>query len=195
MDRGPVLVLNRNYQPIHVTDVKRAFCLLYQGSARAVDESLNVLDFEAWCAAEIPEGAPTIGTVSQPIRIPYVILLHECTHYRISRVRFSRMNVYLRDGNTCQYCGTKLPRAKLNLDHVVPRTQGGPTSWENVVASCIPCNLRKGGRTPRQAGMRLIRKPYRPRWSPLVQRGLNGPIREAWKPFLPEAGADPHPSG
>jgi 5-methylcytosine-specific restriction endonuclease McrA len=90
----------------------------------------------------------------------------------------------VRDDGTCQYCGVKRPRAELNLDHVVPRSQGGTTSWENVVCSCVPCNLRKANRTPDQAGMRLLRLPVRPRWTPAFRPpGRGGGYRE-WLPFL-----------
>ena len=86
-----------------------------------------------------------------------------------ARVRFSRLNIYARDRNTCQYCGRRPPRAELNLDHVIPRSRGGVTNWENVVCSCVPCNLKKGGRTPDEARMRLLRHPIRPRWTPFIR--------------------------
>lgn len=184
-----VLVLNKNYQPIHVTTVRRAFSLLYQGLARAVDQEYRTFDFPSWAALAAEHGDDAIGTVSQPIRIPRVILLHACNALPRRRVRFSRLNIYLRDDNTCQYCQRKSPKEGLNLDHVVPRAQGGETSWENVVCCCVPCNLKKGGRTPVQAGMRLLRQPFRPRWSPLIRRGLREGIVAQWRPFLTEADA------
>jgi 5-methylcytosine-specific restriction endonuclease McrA len=100
-------------------------------------------------------------------------------------VRFSRLNIYARDRNTCQYCGRRPPRAELNLDHVIPRSRGGVTSWENVVCSCVQCNLKKGGRTPDEAHMRLQRHPLRPRWTPFF-RGppKSGAFYEQWLPFL-----------
>jgi 5-methylcytosine-specific restriction endonuclease McrA len=113
-----------------------------------------------------------------------VILLQAFDRVPRRHVRFSRINIYARDRNTCQYCGERNPRGELNLDHVVPRTLGGRSTWENVVCSCIGCNRKKGGRTPVQAGMRLIRKPQRPRWSPVLSV-VNG--REGypeWRPFL-----------
>jgi 5-methylcytosine-specific restriction endonuclease McrA len=90
----------------------------------------------------------------------------------------------MRDANTCQYCGEELPRAELNLDHVVPRAQGGRTTWENVVCCCIDCNLSKGARTPVQAGLKLLKTPVRPRWTPTF-RTNGGRVRyREWLPFL-----------
>ncbi|MDF1563399.1 MAG: HNH endonuclease [Deltaproteobacteria bacterium] len=182
-----VLVLNKHYQPIHVTTVRRAFVLLYQGAAKAVDERYQLYDFPSWSALSAHEDS--IGTVRTRIRVPRVVLLQACAALPRRQVRFSRLNIYLRDGNTCQYCGRTLPREGLNLDHVKPRTQGGVTSWENIVCCCIRCNLKKGGRTPEQAGMRLLRRPHKPRWSPLIRKGLRPGILAQWRPFLSEADA------
>ena len=93
-----------------------------------------------------------------------------------TKVRFSRHNIYMRDGNTCQYCGQELPRTELNLDHVVPRAQGGRTTWENVVCCCIDCNLSKGARTPEQAGLKLLKAPVRPRWTPTFRTNGGRPL-------------------
>lgn len=178
-----VLVLNRNYQPIHVTDVKRAFSLLYQGVARALDEQYRLYDFEDWAALAAAE-KESIRTVSRVIRVPRVLVLAAFEKLPRMRARFSRHNIYLRDDDTCQYCGQRLKRTQLNLDHVIPRSQGGRTCWENVVCSCIACNLRKGGRTPAQAGMALLRPPARPKWTPLFKgQGKWQEYRE-WVPFL-----------
>ena len=101
-----------------------------------------------------------------------------------TKVRFSRHNIYMRDGNTCQYCAQELPRSELNLDHVVPRAQGGRTTWENVVCCCIDCNLTKAARTPEQAKMKLLKGPVRPRWTPTF-RTNGGKVRyREWLPFL-----------
>lgn len=179
-----VLVLNRSFMPVHITSVKRAFILLYQGIAKAVDKQYELFDFESWAELGAHEHADTIGLVGRAIRIPRVILLTEYDRLPRRRVRFSRHNIYLRDRNTCQYCDIVFPKPDLNLDHVVPRSQNGRTTWENVVCSCIPCNRRKGGRTPDEARMALKRSPRRPEWSPLY--GFQGRhlTYEAWKPFL-----------
>lgn len=183
MINSSVLVLNRNYQPVHVTTVKRAFSLLYQGVARAIDEQYRLYEFAGWAALSAANHE-SILTSSRTIRVPRVVVLTAYEHLPRGRVRFSRLNIYARDHDTCQYCGRQLPRADLNLDHVTPRSQGGKTSWENVVCSCIPCNLRKGGRTPEQAGMRLMRRPARPRWTPFFRGAARRVTYREWLPFL-----------
>lgn len=180
-----VLVLNRLYQPVHVTSVRRALILLYRGAAKAVDQQYQTFDFESWAEVSAAVHEESIGTPHKRLRVPRVILLQAYDHLPRARVRFSRLNIYARDRNTCQYCGRRPQRAELNLDHVVPRSHGGVTSWENVVCSCVPCNLRKGGRTPDQAHMKLLRQPIRPRWTPFF-RGppKTGAFYEQWLPFL-----------
>jgi 5-methylcytosine-specific restriction endonuclease McrA len=144
-----------------VCSLKRAFVLLYQGVAKAIDEEFRLFDFASWSALSA-EVAESIGTSTRRIRVPRVLVLTTFDRLPRTRVRFSRHNIYLRDENTCQYCAQRLPRAELNLDHVVPRSKGGSTTWENVVCSCIPCNLRKANRTPDEADMPLMTEPRRP---------------------------------
>jgi 5-methylcytosine-specific restriction endonuclease McrA len=189
MLEGGVLVLNRLYHPVHVTSVRRAFTLLYQGAARALDAEFRTFDFESWAALGAATHADALGTVAGRIRIPRVIVLMAYEHLPRARVRFSRSNVYARDDDTCQYCARRFRRAELNLDHVVPRSRGGATTWENVVCSCVPCNLRKGGRTPEEAGMRLLRAPGRPRWTPLLRNATRRVLHAEWRPFLTVADA------
>ncbi len=181
---APVLVLNRSYLPIHVTSVQRAFVLLYRGMAKAVDERYETFDFGSWRELEISDGYDAIGIVGGAIRVPRVILLAAFDRVPRRHVRFSRTNIYARDRNTCQYCGRRYTRSQLNLDHVVPRAQGGRSTWENVVCSCVECNRRKGGRTPVQAAMRLIRAPVRPRWTPIAGILTGRRDYPEWKPFL-----------
>lgn len=184
MLNSAVLVLNRHYQPVHVTNVKRAISLLYQGVARAIDEQYRLYDFEDWAALSAASDDDAIHGVSRALRIPRVVVLAVFEKLPKVRVRFSRLNIYARDEDTCQYCGRKRKRADLNLDHVVPRSQGGRTSWDNVVCSCIECNLRKGGRTPAQAGLKLLREPFRPKWTPLLRGSPMKGAHRAWLPFL-----------
>lgn len=178
-----VLVLNRIYQPVHVTSVKRAFSLLYQGIARAIDDQYKLYEFSDWAELSAAEH-DSVGTINRRIRIPRVLVLSAYEHLPKGRVRFSRLNIYARDGDTCQYCGRKLARNELNLDHVIPRSQGGKTSWENVVCSCVPCNLRKGGRTPDQAHMTMLKRPMRPRWTPFFRGSARRVTYREWLPFL-----------
>ncbi len=177
------LVLNRAFLPIHVTTVRRAFSLLYRGVARAVDEEYRTFDFDDWSELSTI-GCEAVGMVEGLIRIPRVILLVSFDRVPRREVRFSRHNIFLRDRNTCQYCGSRKSRSELNLDHVVPRALGGTTTWENVVCACIECNRRKGGRTPEQAGMRLQRRPRRPSWPPFVARNVAAACYREWRPFL-----------
>ena len=179
-----VLVLNRSYLPIHVTSVRRAFALIYQGIARAVDEQYQTFDFEGWRQLAVARDAEAIGTSSGPIRVPRVIVLIAFDRVPKRHVRFSRINIYARDNFTCQYCGMRYPRSELNLDHVIPRSLGGRSTWDNVVCSCLECNRRKGGNTPAQAGLSLRRPPARPRWTPLMNLMLSSVRYNEWRPFL-----------
>lgn len=179
-----VLVLNRSYLPIHVTSVRRAFALLYQGLAHAVDAQYRTFDFTGWSELAAAEHEETVGLVDRVIRVPRVILLLVYDRVPRRHVRFSRYNIYGRDRSVCQYCGHQFPRSELNLDHVVPRSQGGRSCWENVVCSCLACNRRKGGRTPEQAGMRLLRPVRRPQWTPFMIEMFSLRRYEDWKPFL-----------
>jgi 5-methylcytosine-specific restriction endonuclease McrA len=201
MLNSPVLVLNRSYLPVHVTSVRRAFSLVYQGIARVVDGEYRTFDFEQWSRLRVlngherrhnghdhhdapQNGAEWVGTSRGRLAAPRVIVLTVFDRVPRRHVRFSRANVMTRDGFTCQYCGDRPPRSQLNLDHVVPRAHGGRSTWENVVASCLDCNRRKGGRTPEQAGLRLLRAPARPRWTPLATLPLAHVRHDEWRPFL-----------
>lgn len=182
-----VLVLNRGYQPVAVTGVERAFGLLYSGAAKALDEQYQTFDYESWVELGTEQGDDIIHTVKQALKVPRVVVLQTFDKLPRTKIRFSRQNVYARDGFTCQYCAQEFPRSKLNLDHVIPRTQGGRTRWENIVCSCIECNLTKGGRTPEQAGMKLVRRPGRPQWTSVLPR--KGRVYKEWLPFIDTASA------
>lgn len=180
--RSKALVLNRSFLPIHITTVRRACVLLFQGIARAVDADCQTFDFGGW--RERLEEGESLGLVTGTMPVPRVIVL--VTYDRVPRrhLRFSRHNVYSRDRDTCQYCGRRLPRSELNLDHVVPRSQGGLSTWDNVVCSCHTCNRRKGGNTPEQSGIRLLRRPVRPAWTPFLGETFGQPRYREWRPFL-----------
>ncbi|MGB9736228.1 MAG: HNH endonuclease [bacterium] len=179
-----VLVLNKSFLPIHITTVKRAFVLLYEGIAKVVDNQFAIYDFNNWAELKAEYGDDVIGVVHKVIKVPRVIVL--VTYDRIPKkhVRFSRLNIFARDKNTCQYCGRIFPRNELNIDHVIPRSMGGLSTWENVVCSCFECNKKKGGRTPEQAGMKLIRKPKKPEWTPYAAFNFKHIIYKEWTPFL-----------
>ena len=184
MAESAVLVLNSVYQAVQVTTVRRAFRLFYAGRVRAVAPDFTTYDFENWC--ELPAGIEheVIHTPRRAIRIPRVIQL---LHYdRVPRreVRFTRRNIFYRDRNRCQYCGRVFAQSELNLDHVVPLSRGGVSTWENVVCACVSCNSRKGNRTPSEAGMLLVRSPRRPAGHPILRAGWIGPRYEEWRTFL-----------
>ncbi|MCS7336622.1 MAG: HNH endonuclease [Verrucomicrobiae bacterium] len=184
-----VLVLNRLWQAVNICTVRRALILLFQGHAQVVmsgpDGSFRTYDFKEWRDfSERDPGTEYVRTVSFRIRVPRIILLLVYDRVPKKEVKFTRHNIFERDKNTCQYCGRVFPRQDLNLDHVIPRDRGGPTTWENVVCSCLECNARKGNRTPQEAGMRLIRKPKRPKWRPFVQINFNLYQHDSWKHFI-----------
>ncbi|MGD9649052.1 MAG: HNH endonuclease [Pirellulales bacterium] len=191
-----VLVLNRVYLAVHVVSVRRAFSLLCRDLAEVVhieDGQYANYDFASW--REISElranfkepGQDWIRAVNFEIQVPRVIRLLVYDRLPKQTVRFNRRNIFARDGNRCQYCGRRFPTSELSLDHVVPRSRGGDTTWENIVCSCVKCNVRKGGRTPVEANMRLVRAPYRPKRSPLLTIKLGNPKYESWKSFLDNA--------
>lgn len=187
----PVLVLNRLWQAVNIIGARRAFGLLARGHAQVVfnDEenfrTFSMLDWMDFSASNPPRTAlDTVHTPTRTIRLPRVILLTFFDKLPCKELKLTRNNVFERDKNTCQYCARVLPREQLNLDHVIPRDAGGKTTWENIVCSCIPCNSRKANRLPHVAHMRLIRKPARPKWRPVISLVLGNQHREMWKDFL-----------
>jgi len=179
-----VLVLNRSFQPVAVTRAGRAFGLLCSGAARALDREFRLFDLSSWQELAAEVGDDVIRTPRMVLKVPRVVVLQAYDRMPKRQIRFSRQNVYLRDNFTCQYCGRQFARAQLNLDHVVPRSQGGRTSWQNVVCSCVRCNLDKGGRTPAQAGLKLLSQPKRPSWTTLAQPSSGKVPYAEWLPFI-----------
>ena len=192
-----VLVLNRFYMAIRVINVRRSFTLLYRECAEANDTENGQYisyDFESWCelsqlaSLEKQPGEDYIQAVNFELRVPRILRLTRFDKMPVQTVRFNRKNLFARDDHTCQYCGRSEPAHKLSLDHVVPRSHGGPTTWENIVCCCLRCNSRKGGRTPREARMTLLSRPSKPRINPLLIQSMEDPRYECWKTFLPAAG-------
>ncbi len=181
----PVLVINRLYQPVQITSARRAVLLLFGESASALDDGGELHDFGSWRRLPVRDGDDAIPIVGGALRVPRVVHLRRYERARRPAVRLTRKNVMLRDGHLCQYCAAHLPTRDLNIDHVVPRSRGGPDSWENLVTACRQCNLRKGRRTPEEASMRLLREPFTPRWTVTMQilMGVQRPVKE-WQPFL-----------
>ena len=132
-------------------------------------------------------GAVWVRTAMIVTQVPGVFPLWGYEKLPKQTVKFNRRNIFARDHNQCQYCGKKFVTNELSLDHVVPRSQGGGTSWDNIVCACVDCNVRKGGRTPRQANMTLIRKPEKPKRSPLLNLKLTQNKYRSWPSFLDNA--------
>ncbi len=128
-----------------------------------------------------------VRTTRVVIAVPKIIRVLGYDRLPREVVKLNRRNIYARDGSRCQYCGKPFPTRELTLDHVVPRVQGGENSWTNLVCACVRCNARKGGRTPAQASMKLIRAPKRPRRNPAIALRLGSPRYQSWKAFLDEA--------
>lgn len=181
-----VLVLNRVFQAIQVTSVKRAVSLLYSGRVRAVAADYTTYDFENWRDVPVQPVDDVILTPTRAIPVPHVVQLLRFDRVPVQEVKFSRANIYLRDRNRCQYCGRKFSSSELSLDHVVPISRGGRSTWLNVVCACLKCNVRKGNRLPDECGMHLINEPVRPRWHPL-RRFEGRCYPEVWKNFLDAA--------
>jgi 5-methylcytosine-specific restriction endonuclease McrA len=192
-----VLVLNKLFMAVHIISVRRAFILLCKDLAEVVsleDGQFATYDFETW--REVSEFRAKhfrqvdddwVRTATSEIQVPRVIRLLGYEKLPRQTVKFNRRNIFARDHNQCQYCGKKFPTTELSLDHIVPRSQGGMSTWENIVCSCINCNVKKGGRTPKQAHMTLIRKPEKPKRSPLLNLKLTLTKYQSWKTFLENA--------
>ncbi len=162
------LLLNITYEPLRVISWQKAITLLTLGKVEVVEE----YDQE-------------LRSVSFSIKLPAVVRLLHLVKWRDGPVKFSRRNIYERDQGQCQYCGQDLARQEITYDHVIPKSQGGGTSWENVVTCCLKCNGKKGGRTPQQAGMKLRHIPKRPAWNMSVRLTIG--IRQApksWRDYL-----------
>ncbi len=188
-----VLVLNRLYLAIHIVNVRRAFCLLFRELAEVVhleEGQFANYSFQSW--REISElradykqpHEDWIHGVGFEIQVPRVIRLLCFDRLPKQQLHLNRRNILARDEHTCQYCGRHHPTHQLSLDHVIPRSLGGETTWENVVCACLSCNIRKGGRTPHEARMKLVRRPFRPHRNPLLALKLNNPKYESWRTWL-----------
>ena len=183
-----VLVLNRNWIAVHICDARRALVMLYQDLARVVTENYETLDFEHWRdLSRLADANEVVHTPRYPLMIPQVVKLVLYNRFPPLRVKFSRRNIYMRDRNQCQYCGARPPREDMTIDHVVPRSRGGKSMWENVVLACSHCNARKGNRVLSQCGMGLIRKPLKPHWLLSGHAEFNPENRPLWQRFIDEA--------
>jgi len=191
-----VLVLNKHYMAVRVVGAKRAFSLLFRELAEVVSVEkgrYSNYDFESWCEVSQfkrtfePDGNDWVSTVNFYVAVPRIIRLLFYDRLPRNEVKFNRRNIFARDRSRCQYCGKRFASSELSLDHVIPRSMGGRSVWENVVCACTSCNAKKGGRTPKQAGMSLIRTPVKPKRNPLVHIHLGHQRYRSWKQFLDHA--------
>ena len=182
----PTLVLNRNWQPVNVATVERALVMLWNESARVVDpHDYQMYTWADWSRLAPREGEPFIQAIRMRLRVPEVVTLVTYDRLPAAAVSFSRRNIFKRDHYTCQYCGVQPGSEELTIDHVLPRAQGGTSTWDNCVLACVACNKRKADRTPEQAGLRLRKQPVRPAWKPLY---ASPNVRVAsWSKFVSEA--------
>lgn len=161
---GRCLVLNQNYEPISITRIKRAVCLILLGKA----ESIEVYPYK-------------IHTVSSTYEVPSVLRLLHFIHVRRPNLPLTKHNILKRDNYTCQYCGAR--GVPMTTDHIIPKKAGGIDSWENLVCACTKCNNLKGNREPEQAGLKLLRKPKCPHFFVILNKLVPIPD-ERWKQYL-----------
>jgi hypothetical protein len=186
----PVLVLNKRWVPIQVSNVRDALCLVAKGSAKIIDPTdFSQLDFMSW--ADVSKAREKVGDImirSTRLSIvpPEVIVLDKYEGQGEKSVVFSRRNLFKRDKYTCLYCGVQPGPDELTVDHIMPKSRGGTSTWENCALACVECNKRKANRTPDEAGMKLRRTPKKPSWKTLAQVS---PLdrRESWDQFLSRA--------
>lgn len=163
-----VLLLNITYEPLKIINWKKAINLLCLGKVEVIKEYEH-----------------EIRSVSFSLKLPSVVRLLKLIKRPKSPIKFSRQNIYSRDRYTCQYCGHRFDSEELTYDHVLPKSRGGRTQWENIVTCCVECNRKKGGRTPEEASMRLIRKPNRPSWVPALRITIGFQrVPETWRDYL-----------
>lgn len=197
-----MLLLNAHYVAMRVVSARRAFALLFKRDAARshVAEVVHIedghyvsYDFEDWAELSAfkrefePAQHDWVRTVRSHLVVPRIIRVLRFSRVHLQEVKFNRRNIFGRDHNACQYCGRKFSSSELSLDHVVPRSKGGSTSWGNLVCCCLKCNVRKGGRTPAQAGMTLVKTPEKPRHNPTMTIHLTDRRFASWKQFLDAA--------
>ena len=188
IDKKKVLVLNKSWIPVSVLSLDKALIKLFSEYSDGVPKAVivdcandfNTMTWSEWSKITPSDGEERLRSVSAAFRIPLVIQLTKYDKTPIYKSKYCRRTVYRRDGNQCQYCGEKPGISKLTIDHVVPRSQGGMTTWANCVLACIGCNTRKGGMTPAQAKMNLLRQPKVPKMN-----SLKCDVKvDGWEPFL-----------
>ena len=188
--KDPVLVLNRNWQPVQITSIKEAICLVAKGSARIIEpKTFEVYDLLSWADATKAKarfGDTLIRSPRLALLPPEVVVLSKYDGMAERSVVFSRKNIFKRDRYTCQFCGAQPGPESLTIDHIKPRSKGGISSWDNCVLACLECNKRKSDRSLEDAGMKLRKIPKKPSWKSLVQIPPRL-RRESWENFISRA--------
>lgn len=189
-----VLVLNKFYQPVNVISIKSALKKVIKGIAEIVtveDESYYNYDFTSWTEFSQLKSELNIDNeydefILGSFLVPRVIRSLTYSGVPKKHVKLNRRNIYQRDGNICQYCGNSFPTDKLSIDHIIPRSQGGKTTWNNVACACKKCNSKKGGKTPKEAHMHLIRKPFEPKANQKFFVTIDDKKYMSWSHFVSE---------
>lgn len=182
------LVLNKNWMPITITKVHRALSMVFIGHAVVLDENFVTHDFKSWSdLSGSMSGGKRILTVTMGLLIPYVIVLTSYNKVPKRKVRLSRRNIYTRDNGTCQYCGKKPSKDEVSIDHIVPRSKGGKSTWTNLILACTPCNIKKSDKMLSESGMTLLKKPDIPRWPMAQAIKIDSEGRGFWQKFVSDA--------
>jgi hypothetical protein len=181
---NPVMVLNKMWMPIRVITVKRAFVLAFANRASIVlPDDYSVYDWEKWCKIPPAEGEQSILTATSAVKIPEVIVLLRYDKLHTRGVRLTKRNIFLRDGHICQYTGKQVKASEADIDHIIPKSRGGKSAWDNMVVCSKDVNRRKADRTPEEAGLQLIRKPSKPAATRLLFDPKKG-CPASWDKFL-----------
>lgn len=199
-----VLMLNKSWVPVDTCTVRSAFGRIFMETARFMDtagDAYTLHDIESWIELPVTEEMASVHTSRTQIRVPEILVLRSDIVPRRRVMQFSRRNLARRDRLTCQYCGSRPGPQQLTMDHVVPKSKGGQSTWTNCVLSCLDCNSKKADKPLEEVGMQLRMRPemrilhpadkhkwsapYRPAWSPVFRVNASS-LKESWKKFLPD---------
>lgn len=190
-----VLVLNKFFIAVNIVSSRRAIALLFKPTVEVInhrDGDFKPFEFAQWIKysdslnGHLDESELVIRTPSHKIIVPKVIRLKHCVTKPSLEVKLTKKNIFIRDDHRCQYCGRKFPEPKLTIDHVIPKSRGGKTTWTNLVTACAECNTKKGGRLPWEARMRVLKQATIPRKNLLMNARMNPDNYRIWKYFIGE---------
>lgn len=184
----PVLVLNKGWMPNSITPVKKAISKVAAEMAKILDpETYGMYSFEEWLLFKVGEDEPFIQTANLKVKIPEIIVLTDYDRVPQREVKLTRRNLLIRDNYTCQYTGVKINMQNATADHVIPRSKGGATSWDNLVMCCLDINAKKADKTLKESGLTLLKKPVKPKWSPVYARFArlaSSNVPSSWSKFI-----------